>query len=431
MKIPYFIRYSNVNSLDTTDGLYIENSSGNAERILVSDFITYLNTSLAPPVVVSNLVFVTQKSDLPTPSAGVITLVDGVTYFFTDEVDLAGDRLVCGINTTILGGSSESCRIKSTGLTGTALITSNYSLPIRNITIEANVALNLDGDGITTALDWFGVNFTDCPTIGTIKDYTNFIMQDSAFLNSGGMTLDGTIGTVGFTQCLFNNYSATTAIIVASTCTISRRLRIIYSSFITLSGETSVNVSTSATISNERYILDTVNFSGGGTYISGVDQTSNKSLFINCVGITNTAVNGQLYMQGNATATTISNTTDFFKVAGTTTASTDNSKYTSSNNRLTNDAAISRKYLIQCVLSFTASSNDICEFGFYDSKLTAVRTPSRTKSTANVSGRAENVSFSCVVSHILGDYLEIYCRNTSGARNITVDQMNFIITEIK
>lgn len=431
MKIPYFIRYTDVTSLDNTDGLYVENSSGNAEKILVSDFITYLNTSLAPPVAVSNLVFVTQKSDLPTPSAGVITLAAGVTYFFTDEVDLTGDRLVCGINTTILGGSSENCRIKSTGLTGTALITSNYSLPIRNITIEANVALNLDGDGTTTALDWFGVNFTNCPTIGTIKDYTNFIMQDSAFLNSGGMTLDGTIGTVGFTQCLFDNYSATTAIIIASTCTISRRFRIIYSSFVTLSGETSINVSASATISNERYILDTVNFSGGGTYISGVDQTSNKSLFINCVNITNTAVNGQLYMQGNTTATTISNTTDFFKVSGTTTASADNSKYTHSNNRLTNDAAISRKYLIQCVLSFTASANDICEFGFYDSKLAAVRTPSRTKATANASGRAENVSFSCVVSHILGDYLEIHCRNTSGARNITVDQMNFIITEIK
>ena len=48
-----------------------------------------------------SFVFVSQKSDLPTPSAGVITLAAGVTYFFTDEVDLTGDRLVCGINTTI------------------------------------------------------------------------------------------------------------------------------------------------------------------------------------------------------------------------------------------------------------------------------------------------------------------------------------------
>jgi len=378
-----------------------------------------------------DVVFVGDITDLPTAVSGVITLDDNVTYFFTNVLDLAGDRLVCGVNTTLIGGSSENCRIKSTGLTGTALITSVYSLPIRNITIEADVALNLDGDGTTTALDWFGVNFTDCATVGTIKDYTNFIMADSAFLNSGGLTFDGTIGTVGFSQCLFDVNGTNTAFILPSTLTITRRFRIIYSSFVVTSGQTGINVNASAVIPTEAYILDTVNFAGGGTYLSGVDVTSNDALFINCTNIPNSAVNGQLYMQGNATATTISNTTNYFKVAGTTTASADNSKFTHANNRLTCDAVVSRKYLIQCDLSFTAGINNICEFGFYDSQLAAVRTPSKTKSTANASGRAESVGFACVVRMTSGDYLEIHARNTSASTNITVDQMNFIITEIK
>jgi hypothetical protein len=377
-----------------------------------------------------DVIFIGAKSDLPTPSGGVITLADNVTYFFTTTIDLLGDRLVCGQNTTILGGSSENCRIKSTGLTQ-ALITSNYSLPIRNITIEAALALNLDGDGVTTALDWFGVNFTDCAVVGTIKDYSNFIMQDSAFLNSGGLTFDGSIGTIGFGQCLFNCNATNTAIILPATLTITRRFRLIYSSFVVLSGETGINVNASATIPTESYILDTVNFSGGGTYLSGLTHTSNDSLFINCTNITNTAVNGQLYMQGNATATTISVQNTFYKVAGTTTASAENSKFSHSNNRLTCDAVISRKYLIQCVLSFTSSANDICEFGFYDSQLGTMRTPSRTKATANSSGRAENVAFTCVITMKANDYLEIWCTNTSGARNITVDQLNFVVTEIK
>jgi len=428
-EIPYFVRYKDVTTLDSTDSLYLDDATSDVpKKISYSNFTSSISTSIAT----GNIIFVTTKTDLPTAVSGVITLEANKTYFFTTIVDLTGDRLVCGANTTILGGSSENCVIKSTGLSSsTALITSVYSLPIRNITITHGTALNLDGDGTTTALDWFGVNFTDCATIGTIKDYTNFIMQDSAFLNSGGMTLDGSIGTVGFTQCLFDLASTTTGITIASTANITRRFRIIYSSFVTLSGETSINVSSSATIGNERYILDTVNFSGGGTYITGVDQTSNKSLFVNCVGITNTAVNGQLYMQGNTTATTVSASNTFYKVSGTTTASSDNSKYTHTNNRLTNDAAISRKYLIQCILSFNSSANDVCEFGFYDSKLSAIRTPSRTKATSNASGRAENVSFTCVVSHTNGDYLEIHCSNNSGARNITVDQLNFIVTEIK
>jgi len=378
-----------------------------------------------------NILFVGSVSDLPTPISDVITLEDNVTYFFTTTVDLLGDRLVCGVNTTLIGGSSENCRIKSTGLTGVALITSNYSLPIRNITIEADIALDLDGDGVTTALDWFGVNFTDCATVGTVKDYSNFIMADSAFLNSGGLTFDGTIGTVGFSQCLFDCNATNTAFIIPSTLTITRRFRIVYSSFIVGTGETGINFDTSATIPTESYILDTVNFAGGGTYLAGLDQSSNDALFINCTNIENSSVNGQLYTQGNVTATTISNTTNYFKVAGTTTASIDNSKFSHSNNRLTCDAVISRKYLIQCFLSFTAGNTNVCEFGFYDSQLSVVRTPSKTKSTANASGRAENIGFACVVTMGLNDYIEIHARNTSASNNITVDAMNFIITEIK
>jgi hypothetical protein len=386
----------------------------------------------SPSPSINKIIFIEAKSDLPTPSTGVITLLDNITYFFTTTVDLTGDRLVCGQNTVILGASSENCYIKSTGLSSsTALITSVYSLPIRNISFTHGTVFNLDGDGTTTALDWVGINFVDCTTVGTIKDYSNFVMTDSAMLNSAGLTFDGSIGTIAFGNCLFDTSTGGTAITLPSTLTVSRRFRLIYSSFITLSGETSINVDASASILDERYILDTVNFGGGGTYITGVNQTSNKTLFINCVGIDNTAVNGQLYMHSNATATVVGASNTFYKILGATTASTDNSKYTHTDNRLTNDASVSRKYLIQCTLSFTSGNNDVCEFGFYDSKLGAVRTPSKTKATANSAGRAENVNLACVVQHSIGDYLEIHCSNTSSGTNIKVSDMNFVITEIK
>jgi len=379
---------------------------------------------------IEGMAFVSNKCNFPAPVGGVITLLDNVTYLINGTVDLDGDRLLCGVNTVLIGGSSENCRIKSTGLTS-ALITSQYSLPIRSLTIEADLALDLDGDGVTTALDWFGVNFTDCLIIGTIKDYSNFIMTDCAFLNSGGLTFDGTIGTIGFSNSLFECNSSNTAIILPATLTITRRFRVAYCSFVVLSGETGISADLSLTVPTEAYILDTVNFGGGGTYISGINQSYNDALFINCVGINNTSVNGQLYMQGNATATTIAGTSTFVKVAGTTTASADNSKISHSDNRLTIDATINRRYLIQCHLSFSSGNNNECEFGFYDSQLTAVRTPSRTKSTANSAGRAENVSFACVISGSIGDYLEIWCANNTATTNITVTEMNFIITEIK
>jgi hypothetical protein len=378
----------------------------------------------------NQMIFVESLEDLPAVENGVISLEDNVTYFITQVVDLQGNRLVCGENTTIIGGSSENCRLKSTGLIGTALITSQYSLPIRNITIEADVALDLQGDGVTTAIDWFGVNFTDCNVVGTIADYSNFIMTDSALLNSGNMTFTGTMGTIGFSQCLFNNISGSTAIILHENLTVTRRFRIIYSSFITLSGETSISVDPLTTINTESFILDTVNFSGGGAYLDGVNALDNITLFIKCVGITNTSVHGQMYMQNNATATTISNTTNFVKVEGITTAYSDNEKYSHSNNRLTNEAIIEREYLIQCTLSFAAGNNNVCEFGFFSSRDNQVLTRSIIKSTANASGRAENITFMTLAKQKAVDYIEVWVRNTSAVTNVTVSDMNVVITEI-
>lgn len=382
-----------------------------------------------------DVVFVASLDDLPTPVSNVITLADDITYYFTNNLDLNGDRLVGGSNTTILGASSENCTITSTGLgAGVPLFYTEWTTPIRHITFkDVDTAIEIDGTvNPPVALDWTGVNFLNVDNVGTISTCDNFIFDKGSFLGAQNLVFSGTIGTIALNNSLFRgDGSAGTLITIDSTATITRRFRIIYSSIIAFGSTQAIDVDASATIPTEGFILDTISFSGGGTYLPGINHTSNNSLFLNCTNITNTAVNGQLYMQGNATATTVSATNTFYKVAGTTTASADNSKFSHSNNRLTCDATISRKYLIQCNLSFTAGNNNVCEFGFYDSQLAAIRTPSRTKSTANASGRAEGVTFFCVVTMSSPDYIEIHCANTSAATDIIVEQMNFTITEIR
>jgi len=384
-------------------------------------------TNITSTASIPNIVFVSSVSDLPTAVSGVITLASNITYFFTTTVDLTGDRLVCGANTTILGGSSENCRIKSTGLSGTALITSVYSLPIRSITIEADVALDLDGDGVTTALDWFGVNFTDCPTIGTIQNYTNFIMQDSAFLNSGGLTLDGTFGTVGFTQCLFDNYLGTTAITIPSTATISIRFRIIYSSFVTLAGETSLNVSTGATISTERYILDTVNFGGNGTFLTGLDYTDNKSLFTNSVGITNTSTRGYMFMVNNVTATVAP--TVYTKAAGTTTDDTLNSKFDHSSNRLTYVGGFTATFHIFVNCNLQSGNNQNLSIRLAKNGTVISQSEMSIRTTVNNQPFFAATQYPIVLT--TNDYVELFVINNSSIQNITVSDMNMFITKIK
>jgi hypothetical protein len=378
----------------------------------------------------NEFVFVFSILDLPTAVSSVITLEDNITYFITKTIDLTGSRLVGGVNSVIIGGSSENCILKSTGLSSsTALITSVYSLPIRNITITHGTALNLDGDGTTTALDWFGVNFTDCATVGTIKDYTNFVMSDSAFLNSGNLTFDGTIGTIGMSNCLFDCATTSTALILPSTLTVSRRFRIIYSSFVVLSGETGINVNASATISSERYILDTVNFSGGGTYQSGVTYTDNKALFVNCVGITNTSTKGFMYMLNNTTDTTIgvSNVNVWVKAAGTTTSGT-NSKFTHTTNRLTYNGAFTNSFLVT-VNATVRSAGTSQSISIGVAKNGTIITESEgivRTATANVE---HGGSTQAVLEMVANDYIELFVRNTSST-DIRVTDFNFNVVKI-
>lgn len=385
-----------------------------------------------------NFVFVGSASDLPPAVGGVRTLADETTYFITDVVDLAGDRLVAGQNTTILGGSSENCRLKSTGLTGTALITSAYSLPMRGLTIEADIALDLDGSGTpTAALDWFGVNFSDCGAVGTIANYSNFIASDCAWLNSGTMTFDGTIGTVGFSQCIFSPAAGATALAVAATATITRRFRIIYSAFVATSGMTGISFSASATVPDEGYILDTVNFAGGGTYTTGFAQTSDKVRWTNCVGITNTVAVGQMYMTNNATVTNVTVQGDLYAMAGTTQFASLSQRFehVPADNALRYTSAVPRRVKAQVSFSLLAPTNNV--IGVYIGKCTSGNglhpatdriTESEIYITAN--GSRPDSGFAQAIMDINdGDKLYLIVENSSGTGDITVTFANMIVEQ--
>lgn len=382
------------------------------------------------------IVIVDSLSKLPEAIGKVRTLEATKTYVVTTKIDLLGDRVITAGICNLFGLSSETSFLTSTGLPeGVPLITSNYTIVIESISFhDVHTCFSIDGNTNLVALDWKSVNFINIPNVWNINSCDNFIFTVGSFLGSQGAKFTGTIGTIGLSNSLFRGIGTAGNIIeLDADCVITRRFRMNLCPVVTFGSANGVNVNASATIPTEKFILDNVEFSGSSQnqYLPGVNHTSNKSLFSNCIGIANTAVNGQMYVQDNATATVITNTTDFVKVACITLPSDDNSKYTMTNNRLTNNAVIQRKYQLTCTLSFNAGANNICQFGFYDSKLGAVREPSKTKSTANAGGRAESIPMSCVVSHSDGDYIEVHVRNTSAATNVTVSDLNVIITEIK
>jgi hypothetical protein len=378
-----------------------------------------------------NKVEVSALGDFPTPVSGVITLEDDATYELTQSIDLAGNRLVGGQNTVIIGGSSENCILTSTGLSAsTALLSSAWTLPCRYFAITHGTAVNLDATGnANQALDWEGVNFLNCATIGTIKNYSNAIFMACAHLGSSSLTFDGSIGTIGFTNCLFDAASSGTSLVLPSTLTVTRRFRIAYCAFVTLSGETGIDVDASATIPDEGYILDTVNFSGGGTYTTGVLPTDNKAKFTDVVGTDNSASVGYMTMTGNATATTITTQGVAVKVAGTTTfQSAVSQKFEHSANRLTYKGAISRVFKVDAVISVLASNNT--QIGTYIAVNGSVVSYSEIYTTADGNNRSENVKVMLITQLDTDDYVEVWIENDSNTNNITVEDLSCTVTAV-
>jgi hypothetical protein len=375
------------------------------------------------------LKFVNNKNDLPSPVSGVITLDDNVTYFITKTIDLTGDRLVASVNTTIIGGSSENCFLISTGLdANTALITSNYSLPMRHLSITHGRALNLDATGNSTAaLDWLGVNFTNCATVGTIKSYSNFIMSDCALLSSANMTFDGTIGTVGFVNCLFSGVAGQTTLNFPSTLTITRRIRAIYSSFVAFAGATAIYLDPSASIPVESYILDTINFSGGATYTGGVTYTDNKAFFSNCKGVVNSSAIGQTYFSNNTVQNTIATQNVFEKIEGTTTPSSINQKFSHSDNRLTYTGGLARSFKVTSFVSANSVTTNSVTILVRIAKNGVTIAESEAQATTSATGRNESFPSQAIVEMTTNDFIEIFITNATNGNSLLVTELNVVI----
>jgi hypothetical protein len=390
---------------------------------------------------VVNFIFVGSKNDLPKAVDGVINLKDNYTYFFTTTVDLGGDRLVAGDNTTILGGSSENCRIKSTGIaTDVALLSSAYSLPMRSITLEAPFAINLQASIPSVhALDWFGVNFTNCAKVGIISSYNNFIMLDGAFLNSQDLTFNGTTGTVGFNQCLFTGdfgLGGTKSILnFPSTFICTRRIRVTVCSFIVPSGYTGITVQNGVTFtSSENFILQTCNFSGPGTKLgisTHTDINGRDSFFEGNRGIDNSFVIGQYYMKNNAVETTFPATDTYVKIAGiTTTTGATNSKFIHSDNRLTCNAGIEREYLTQVSATISANTSTTCRLAIYDSSTVGGILEASTLDFEVLSGVQVTVHITDVHKHSFGEYVEVHISNLENTDPVTVTALNVLCTQM-
>lgn len=371
--------------------------------------------------------------DLPDDIGGEITIPAGASIqFTTDEIEFSGKWITFAGKSAIVGSSSETTMIKSTGLVG-AFIRSNFTLRIRDIAFHdmegAASAVALDGLGaVDAALDWNAVNFVDC-IVGTIEDYSNFIYTAGAWLDSSGLILDGGFGTVEVSTSLVNPGAGTTAITIAATCIISRRFRVRFSAFIVLAGETGIKIIDRATSfpTAESFFLLNVSFSGGGTYLDGISAQDNEALIEKCNGVSNSADVAHYFAIGNAAATDTSTAGAgvFVKGAGVTTDGPNVAKFTQTNNRATYIGSLTGFFFVDA--RFTATSNNNNQLAFKLFKNGLAISDSLEEITANAGGRVESGGTFTIVELTENDYIELWCANNTGANDIVLENFRLAI----
>jgi hypothetical protein len=275
------------------------------------------------------------------------------------------------------------------------------------------------------------VNFTGCATVGTIKGYGNVVMLVCGLLGSANLTFDGSIGTVALDNTLLSGIAGQTIIRFPASFVSTRRIRLTYCAVNVPAGGVGIHLDGAATVAVERHILDTVEFSGPGTAISGVSADDNKALFTNCVGVKNTGATCSIYMVSNATATTIGAAGTFYKIDGTSTAGANVQRFsTAVTNRMTYTGASADLFYVALFVAITTGNSQDISVRIAKNGVTLVDSQGGVETTVASAGRRFGISCQAIVQMDPNDYVEPFVANLTSTTAVTGKDMTFTISRV-
>lgn len=221
-------------------------------------------------------IVVAQKSDLPTPSGGVITLEDDTEYLFVDDVSIDTDRLQIGDVNVLSAPDSSLITLTYTG-TGAMMTSVENSLTVKDIGLSAENGSYIDLIGDGSGFDNFisrNCAFLSCASFGTIEDWGLTVIAEAFSINAAeGLSFVGTQGRFALNQISLTNTAGT--ILDLGTATFD----IIYigpnTTFNTVSGVTGINAAANSANINSggSGVMSGSAVVGGGTLSVGIDPS--------------------------------------------------------------------------------------------------------------------------------------------------------------
>lgn len=251
-------------------------------------------------------VLISQESDFPTPSGGVITLANDTDYFLINDVSLA-NRFVFGTNTQIRSTSTVIGTLTYTG-TGIMFSGEDINIRLRNITIATtNSAASFFAVTSSTSAG-IGILFADNvifsgATFGSISCRILSLNQVALILSVGGITITATTSDVvsitGATWIQSAGIGLNLGAAVISSISVTEIFATVASGATLISGlVNSGNISTTGKGS----VID-LTFGGAGTELVNIGPDDTRWQFFDNNTIINTRTDGLISLQGNTTVT--------------------------------------------------------------------------------------------------------------------------------
>ncbi len=409
------------------NGLQIYNTTTNKLEVYRST--RWESASFTNPT--TNLVYVNALSDLPTPSGSAITLDATKMYIFSGIIDISPYYL--NLNGANLRGTDPSRDGVMSTVSGGVLRSSNVSVFIENLAvIPASASTKgydfADATGTKYCNLFSGSSVIEIgiPSLGVgqVSGFKAITTQKNLWNCKDGIKVTGNVGKFAAAYNFIIGVTAGCGIEFLAGLTIDDID--LSNNYFIYTGQTGVKVNSGATIDRGR--MTTNMFRGVTTYISGFTSYSPAWDMRQNTFITNTRAIGSVYMNDNATTTSLPVVSTYYKIAGTTTA-IKQQRFTAANNRLTYNGKDSITGKVLVIIGAKAPANG-ADFSIVIAKNGVVISSPNASMAAASNNQSFQLTLSTEVDLGTNDYVEVFIRTNNGSTStITVEELQFRITD--
>lgn len=394
-------------------GLYVRDSSGNYIQLMDGTSLTKV---------------VQSASDLSgTLDSTILYIIDGIIDMGSTKIEVPATGL------SIVGLSVNVSKLISTATSYTMFtspVGGSGNLFIENCTLDVSGASSsvygIDDVSGFNAFECDRINFENCTSLGFIDGYRQALWTNWGLFDcDDGIELRSSwVGGFRATTGIVRTLSSGGTVFKAGTGLVFNGRFLTDMNAVIASGAIGIDFIAANFATESLFQVQGTDFSGAGDFIPNIAASSIKSLWRDNKGVDNT-YQGGTWSCTSATATTISSSSVFVKLAGTTTYTDLQHFSNTTNNAFVFDGTITTDFKVDGSVAISGSNNNVItirvrhwddsasayvNIGDFESKISSGAAGTRT----------ENIGFIALVKMDKDDRIELWIANETASNDVTL-----------